>query len=105
MVYNKNTTINQKTEKVGRNKMDKKFVKGWIHAGGDDKQFAIEVYCETDKEAEEITVKYLKKKRSSVLNDFVIMTKTEFEESERKEEEYIAKLEAQVKAMKVGGEQ
>ncbi len=68
-------------------------VKIWVHplAGGDDYGVTM-TYTATDKSWIKKDVEKWLKKRSSVINDFNIFTKTEYKEHELKQEEYDKEL-------------
>lgn len=77
------------------------YAKGWIHpVEGDDKPFASKLLVKSRENAEKMVIDYLKKRKSEILDDFSILTEEEFKESERRDEEYLNKLEAEVKAIR-----
>ena len=73
----------------------------WIHPkeGGDDYRVDM-TYTSNDKSWVEKDVKKWLKRRSDVINDFKIFTKTEYEEYNLKQDEYYLKLEKKVKEMR-----
>ena len=80
---------------------NKNIVLAWVHPikGGDDYKVKLE-YEDFTKEDIEKDVKKWLKKRSSVIEDFRIFTKTEFEKYDLKQNKYYLKLEKEMKEMK-----